>query len=124
MTTTQGDTYLFDALNENISSGLPDATIREFLEDRQCRAILQYLEAHDGPVNIAAMIDHLTFQEIDIHPSETAATLSEHIAAAVWTVHLPALAAHDIVRYDRQSRMVRWWRNAGRLTQYLRDPPK
>nr|WP_227380900.1 hypothetical protein [Haladaptatus halobius] len=69
------------------------------------------------------MIEQLTLQESDVYPSDTAAERAEQVTIAVWTIHLPALAEHDIVRYDRQSGMVRWWRNAGQLTTHLEDPP-
>ncbi|WP_438267520.1 DUF7344 domain-containing protein [Haladaptatus halobius] len=98
-------------------------TIKELLEDHRCRTILHYLKTHNKPVTIEAMIEQLTLQESDVYPSDTAAERAEQVTIAVWTIHLPALAEHDIVRYDRQSGMVRWWRNAGQLTTHLEDPP-
>lgn len=49
MTSTQGETNLFDALNKNTSPRLSEAAIQELLENPQRRAILRYLEVQsDG----------------------------------------------------------------------------
>ncbi|RBI58262.1 hypothetical protein DMJ13_27570 [halophilic archaeon] len=121
MAPNQRKTTLFDALNKNSSSKLSEATVRELLADRQRRALLHYLEKHDDPVEIQTIIEALTYQEKNGRLKNTTAELYKQIATAVWETHLPMLAAHDIVRYDQDSGMVRWWRNAGQLTRYLRD---
>lgn len=79
MTPTQGETNFFGALNEDTSTNLTEATIQKLLKNPRQRAILNYLHTHDGPAKIEAMIEHLTLQESDASPSDTAAELSNQV---------------------------------------------
>lgn len=56
------------------------------------QTILTYLAAHDGEVNLSSLALHLMADE-DTTLSAMIEELHEH--------HLPALAAHDLLDYDR-----------------------
>lgn len=122
MPSAERDVYVFDVLNENTLLGLSETMIRKLLADRQRRRLLRYLHDHDESVEIESIIDKLAHYERQTVISETVASLIDEVTTAVWRVYLSILAAREIVKYNRESGTVRWWRNAGQLTTYLENP--
>jgi hypothetical protein len=107
--------------NEETDQRLSETEINELLANRRRRTIFSYLQVQDGPVEIESLIEHLTYQELEECSGDTPTRLFEEITEAVWSDHLPLLAEHDVIKYDRESKKLRGWTNAGQLTHRLRE---
>jgi hypothetical protein len=107
--------------NEETSGRLSETEITELLSNRRRRVILSYLQVCDGPVEIESLIEHLTYQELEGCSGDRSTRLFEEISETVWSDHLPLLAEHDVVKYDRESEKLRGWINIGQLTHRLRE---
>ncbi|WP_231189040.1 hypothetical protein [Haladaptatus sp. DYF46] len=105
--------------NEETDGSLSETEINELLSNRRRRVILSYLQVCDGPVKIESLIEHLTYQELEGCSGDRSTRLFEEITEAVWSDHLPLLAEHDVIKYDRESGKLRGWTNAGQLTHRL-----
>ncbi|ODR80853.1 hypothetical protein BG842_02500 [Haladaptatus sp. W1] len=107
--------------NEETDQRLSETEINELLANRRRRVILSFLQVQDGPVEVESLIEHLTYQELEACSGDRSTRLFEEIMEAVWSEHLPLLAEHDVIKYDRESEKVRGWTNAGQLTHRLRE---
>jgi hypothetical protein len=107
--------------NKEIDGRLSETEINELLSNRRRRVILSYLQVCDGPVEIESLIEHLTYQELEECSGDRSTRLFEEITEAVWSDHLPLLAEHDVIKYDRESEKLRGWTNIGQLTHCLRE---
>ncbi|MCO8246862.1 MULTISPECIES: hypothetical protein [unclassified Haladaptatus] len=107
--------------NDTTDGRLSETEVSELLTSQRRRVILSYLQVCDGPVEIESLIEHLTYQELEECSGDTPTQLFEEIAEAVWNDHLPLLAEHDAIKYDRESGKLRGWTNIGQLAHRLRE---
>ncbi|WP_266082562.1 DUF7344 domain-containing protein [Haladaptatus caseinilyticus] len=107
--------------NGETNDRLSETEIAELLENQRRRVILSYLQVCDGPVEIESLIEHLTYQELEECSRDRSTRLFEEISETVWSDHLPLLAEHDVIKYDRESQKLRGWINIGQLTHRLRE---
>ncbi|MGA9401912.1 DUF7344 domain-containing protein [Haladaptatus sp.] len=107
--------------NDATDGRLSETEVSELLTSQRRRVILSYLQVCDGPVEIESLIEHLTYQELDECSGDTPTQLFEEISEAVWNDHLPLLAEHDAIKYDRESGKLRGWTNIGQLAHRLRQ---
>ena len=112
---------LDSSTNEETDQWLSETEITELLSNRRRRVILSYLQVQDGPVEIESLIEHLTYQELEGCSGDRSTRLFEEIMEAVWSDHLPLLAEHDVIKYDRESGKVRGWTNVGQLMHRLQE---
>ncbi|KZN24757.1 hypothetical protein A4G99_10495 [Haladaptatus sp. R4] len=107
--------------NDATDGRLSETEVGELLSSQRRRVILSYLQVCDGPVEIESLIEHLTYQELEECSSGTPTHLFEAISEAVWNDHLPLLAEHDVIKFDRESGKLRGWTNIGQLAHRLRE---
>jgi hypothetical protein len=113
--------HLESITNEETDQQLSETEIDELLANRRRRMILSYLQVQDGPVEIESLIEHLTYQELEGCSGDRSTRLFEEISETVWSDHLPLLAKHDVIKYDRESEKLRGWTNIGQLMHHLRE---
>ena len=111
---------LGSTINGATARSLSKTEINELLTSQRRRVIVSYLQVCDGPVEIESLIEHLTYQELEDSSDGTPTRLFEEITKAVWNDHLPLLAEHDVIKYDRESERLRGWTNIGQLSHRLR----
>jgi hypothetical protein len=107
--------------DEEPDQRLSETEINELLANRRRRVILSYVQVQDGPVEIESLIEHLTYQELEGCSGDTPTRLFEEISETVRSDHLPLLAEHDVIKYDRESGKLRGWTNVGQLTHRLQE---
>jgi hypothetical protein len=107
--------------NEETNERLSETEINELLTNQRRRVILSYVQVCDGPVEIESLIEHLTYQELEGCSGDRSTRLFEEISETVWSDHLPLLAEHGVIKYDRESEKLRGWVNIGQLTHCLRE---
>jgi hypothetical protein len=77
----------------------------ELLSDERRRTALAVVEALESPVDLAELAGSVAAATPDLDP-EVGATL-ERVAVSLHHVHLPKLAAHDVLDYDEDTKIVR-----------------
>lgn len=76
----------------------------ELLSDERRRLVLEHLLRRPSPVSVPEVVDHLVTAELNGH--DQAEELSSRIAVSLHHIHLPKLAAADLIDYDRERREV------------------
>ena len=96
------------------STGSAEKTERAFdlLADRRRRAVLEYLDDHDGPVSLSDLADHVTLEE----QGQTRGTVAgcgdallgtrRRVRISLRHHHVPKLAAADAVEFDLEANAV------------------
>lgn len=82
------------------------------------RELVRYLRAADEPVTVTAAAAALAATTADV-PEAGDSDAVERTAIALYHVHIPKLAAHDVVEYDRERDRLVLTECASQLRPYL-----
>ncbi|SEQ73074.1 DUF7344 domain-containing protein [Natrinema salaciae] len=85
---------------------LPRETVRDMLDNDRRREVLRCVLAADDPVSVRTLVGRLADAEHDPTVGTTIHQLRQRIHTSLCQTHLPLLAEHDIVRFDRALSLV------------------
>ncbi|MDS0476292.1 hypothetical protein [Natrinema sp. 1APR25-10V2] len=85
---------------------LPQETVSRVLDSDRRREVLRCVLAADGPVAVRTLVGRLADAEHDATLETTIHQLRQRIHVSLCRTHLPLLADHDIVSYDRVRSLV------------------
>lgn len=93
-------------------------TICAVLAHHRRRELVRYLQTVDEPVTVTDAAAALTAATADA-PEASDADAVERTAVVLYHVHIPKLAAHDVVEYDRERDRLVLTERAAQLRPYL-----
>lgn len=85
---------------------LPRDTVRDVLDSDRRREVIRCVLAADDPVSVRTLVGRLADAEHDPTIGTTIHQLRQRVHTSLCQTHLPLLAEHDIVRFDRVRNLV------------------
>jgi DNA-binding transcriptional ArsR family regulator len=108
-------------IESHVNDSERDASLRILSDPQRRRVVRRLVEATDGEATVDKLVDDLLDEDAQREP-ELASTRSE-LAIQLYHVHLPKLAAHDVVAFDPETNAVTA-RNTEAVTSVLESFPR
>jgi hypothetical protein len=89
------------------------------LRNERRREVIDYLRDRAGPVDLRDLSEHVAALENDCDPADVTYDQRKRVQTALYQMHLPTLADHDIVSYDQRAGTVALADGAERCLPYL-----
>lgn len=89
------------------------------LRNERRREVIDYLRDRTGPVDLRDLSEHVAALENDCDPVDVTYEQRKRVQTALYQMHLPTLADHDIVSYDQRAGTVALADGAERCLPYL-----
>lgn len=100
------------------TDGISEEMLFETLAHQRRRHVLDLLSDRSSPAALADLATDVAARETDATAGEVSAGVKERVHAALYHVHVPKLAAVDLVRYDRDRNVVALSADGDRVTRW------
>lgn len=101
-----------------------ERVVAEAVLNRRRRYALYYLYQRPCPVELDELIVQVAAWERCTTPEEVTSATCDVVGRSLEEIHLPYLAALDIVRYDRDRQQVAYCANDPKLAAFLANDPR
>lgn len=92
--------------DETGGDGYSRDTIHHILRNRRRRAVLFYLKYHDSPVEMRELTEEIASWECGVPVDQLTSAQRERVYVSLHQTHLPTLAEHDIIEYDKDRQKI------------------
>lgn len=95
----------------------------EILKNRRRRAVIRYLDSHDGYGELSDVAEHIAAAENDTTVQQLGSQERKRVRIALYQCHLPKMDSVGIIDYDGDRGTIRLRDSAAEMQRYLQWDP-